>query len=497
MELNKEFREINCNEAREKINESFDIDYQLNLPQYLDDIDRLVKCCVKNVVTDYDLSSSSIIIYGKSIITIMYKTADNMTLSNIFEEEFSRTFDITSCNFPDFAQVNLCTAYSNSRLVNQRRIDVHTSLSAQINIFCKKCIHSLSKCENAFIKCLEADILNIKACSVSSVEFDEAFSLSKGENQIKNIINTYANTVVSDKKIIKDKMLVKIDCEISVVYCDENSNIDKIKHSFSVSRIIDITGCDETDYSFIEANLCQLYIKPKADSNNKLCDIEAVGRIAINYKICSIEKENISVDSYIPHFKSTSQNEKLTLKSNPIYYFDSKSFEMTFENDKSIIEIIDLNAQIVRTFVTSSTLNCAVHLRFFYHDEEGLLCYFDKEEMYTLKLNDIEFFGEANVNLLNYDFVINNTNKVNLRLNIEYSAFLYREESIQYITDIDAEEKENDCDSCELTLYFAKKNESVWDIAKNFSTDSRLIIEENELSSDIIDTRRVLLVPGM
>ena len=84
-----------------------------------------------------------------------------------------------------------------------------------------------------------------------------------------------------------------------------------------------------------------------------------------------------------------------------------------------------------------------------------------------------------------------------MRLNIEYSAFLYREESIEYITDIDAEEKENDCDSCELTLYFAKKNESVWDIAKNFSTDSRLIIEENELSSDIIDTRRVLLVPGM
>ena len=49
----------------------------------------------------------------------------------------------------------------------------------------------------------------------------------------------------------------------------------------------------------------------------------------------------------------------------------------------------------------------------------------------------------------------------------------------------------------QLTLYFAKKNESVWDIAKSFSTDSKLIIDENELTSDIIDTRRVLLVPGM
>ena len=56
MELSKEFKEMNCNETRERINESFDVDFQLNLPQYLDDIDTLVKCCVKNVVADYDLS---------------------------------------------------------------------------------------------------------------------------------------------------------------------------------------------------------------------------------------------------------------------------------------------------------------------------------------------------------------------------------------------------------------------------------------------------------
>ena len=34
----------------------------------------------------------------------MYKTADGSTLSNIFEEEFSKKFDITSCDYPDFAR---------------------------------------------------------------------------------------------------------------------------------------------------------------------------------------------------------------------------------------------------------------------------------------------------------------------------------------------------------------------------------------------------------
>ena len=74
-------------------------------------------------------------------------------------------------------------------------------------------------------------------------------------------------------------------------------------------------------------------------------------------------------------------------------------------------------------------------LRFFYLDESSQLCYYEKEEIYSLKLNDIEMNGEAGVNLLNYDFVINNTSKINLRLSIDYTAFLYQEENIEYITE--------------------------------------------------------------
>ena len=219
--------------------------------------------------------------------------------------------------------------------------------------------------------------------------------------------------------------------------------------------------------------------------------------IALNYKIYSVEKDSFSIDSYIPHFKTVSQTEKITLKLNPIYYFDSKSFELSFENEKSVVEIVDLNAQITRYNIVSSTLNCSVLLRYFYLDESSELCYFEKEETYSLKLNDIEMSGEAGVSLVNYDFVISNTNKINLRLNIDYTAFLYKESSLEYITDISADEMLDDKNSPELTLYFARQNESVWDIAKSFSTDSKLIMEENELTSDIIDTRRVLLVPGM
>ena len=48
-----------------------------------------------------------------------------------------------------------------------------------------------------------------------------------------------------------------------------------------------------------------------------------------------------------------------------------------------------------------------------------------------------------------------------------------------------------------LAVYFADKNEKLWDIAKTFRTSIELIKRENELDSDVLDTKRVLLIPGM
>lgn len=46
-------------------------------------------------------------------------------------------------------------------------------------------------------------------------------------------------------------------------------------------------------------------------------------------------------------------------------------------------------------------------------------------------------------------------------------------------------------------VYFANRNEKLWDIAKKFRTSADLIKRENELNDDVLETSRVLLIPGM
>lgn len=497
MELCKEYKSMNCNEKTEQIRESFDIDYQLNLPQYLNDIERLIKCCVKNVVCDYEFTGSGIKIFGKSIISIMYLDNDDCPLSNEFEEEFTKAFDLKDCDYFYFANVDINTKYSNHRLVNQRRIDVHSSIGVCIDVYCKNPCKCLSGCKDAFVKEISLSSLTDKNAGICSAEFDETFPIVKNDCQIKNIVNAFVTSIVEDKKIIKDKMLVKIRNEISVIYVNENNTIEKCVHSFSVSKIIEALECDKNDTAFISSNVSQLYVKAKSDSNNMLNDIEAVGRISITYKINAVTEMSFVSDSYIPHHNARIDSKNIQIKGNPVFYYDDKTAEISVECEKNIIEIVDLKADFVSCKVEKSVMNIEVLVCAVYYDDSNRLCYLEKNCEFPMTLNDREYDGEGISNLQTYDYVIKGADKISLRLNFEYSAYLYTNDTVKYLTDIEEDGEKSSVNTPELTLYFANKNENVWDIAKNFSTAMQLIMEENDLTSEIIDDRRILLVPGM
>ena len=497
MELCKEYKSMNCNEKTEKIRESFDIDCQLNLPQYLEDIEKLIKCCVKNVVCDYEFTGTGIKIFGKSIISILYLDSEGCPFSNEFEEEFTKAFDLNDCEYFYFADVNVTTKYYNHRLINQRRIDVHSSLGVCIDVYCKNPGKCLRNCKNAFVRERDLPSLIDKNAGICSAEFDETFSIPKSDYQIKNIVNTFVSSIVEEKKIIKDKMLVKIRNEVSVVYISENNSLEKCLHTFSISKIIDTAECDEQDNAFISSKVSQLYVKAKSDESNMLNDIEVVGRLSISYKVSAVSQMSLVVDSYIPHYNTKTESKNIMLKRNPVFYFDDRTAEIDFDCDKNIIEIIDLKADIASCRIEKSVMYMEAVIFAVYYDESSQLCYLEKNSEFSFILNDNELDGEGTANLQSFDFVIKNTDKISLRLNFEYSAYLYKSETVSYLTDIETDGEKSSVNTPELTLYFANKNENVWDIAKSFSTAMQLIMEENDLSSEVIDDRRVLLVPGM
>ena len=171
MELCKEYKSLNSAIEKEALCESFELDFQENLPQYLDDIERVVKCSVKSVATDYECTGGAIKLYGKSIISLTYVNSSGCLLSNIFEEEFSRPISSNAGMDIKFAKINLVTKYSSFRLINQRRIDIHTAVRANITAFSANNGQCLADCKNAFVKQYNPNRLIEKDSGICNEEF--------------------------------------------------------------------------------------------------------------------------------------------------------------------------------------------------------------------------------------------------------------------------------------------------------------------------------------
>ncbi|MBO5494163.1 MAG: hypothetical protein J5964_00425 [Eubacterium sp.] len=496
MELLKDYSALVLSLQNECKHEDFELDFQENLPQYLDDAEKLVKCSVKSVITDYDINMGSVNIYGKSLIYVTYISSSGLLLSDIFEEDFSKSLDLKEGSDISFADLSLVTRYSSSRLINQRRIDIHTALTVKLTAYSKNSVTRLTNCKNAFVKEKTVQSLTCNACALSSAEFDESFSL-QGESELENILSVFSSCYCSEYKLVKEKMLVKINATAAVVYKNTDGSVNKFVHNFTTSRIIDVPQVDENATALISTEISSLYLKTKTDSSNKLNVLELIGRVSIKYRLLSVSENTFITDSYMPHYNSVNSFSQLTLNSAPSEISDKVSAQLSFDNDKSITEIIDMNTELQSVRIEKSRLCFKVLLSYLYYDDESELMSFEKTQDYSLTLNDNELDGVCSVQLISFDYNLDSDKKVTVKLNFEYCAFLYSSENISFITDIEENGKKNLSDRAQLTLYFAKQGEELWDIAKEFSSDAELIASENNIGDSVISSPSIILIPEM
>lgn len=86
----------------------FEVEYQESLPQYCEDVERVVRCVCSHAVTDYEYASGSLRVTGRSRISLVYISTSGCCLSAAFEERFTKNIDAPVTDAFAFAQVHTC-----------------------------------------------------------------------------------------------------------------------------------------------------------------------------------------------------------------------------------------------------------------------------------------------------------------------------------------------------------------------------------------------------
>lgn len=495
MDINKEYScfERNCVVYQKNIDN--EADYQEALPEYCDDVFKVAKCEVRNYITSVNVALNEVKMYGKVEICLTYYNENSNLCYADFDEEFEKTVEVDSIKTDSAFACAICVdKYAGFRVINQRRIDIHSLSTISLSVYDKVTCQNIKSCENSKLRVERVKLANIFDSSINKCEFDEDIALPADLPEIKRIISSSSFVTLGETKIIQDKALIKGTVNLSVLYTSsEDEKICKCDYSFDVSKIVVCVGLSENDIVSVRLSVGGLYFKLKSSQDNSISHIEAYGDIIISTVFVKEGMCDIVTDGYIPRTKCNCSYSNIMCNYGGAALNNTFKENLSFEFQNKLGEIKEVNVRLSDVCCKKGILEITAFVSVL-SINDGVLCSYSESNQFQI---DAPGFSQAvcGANIISYDYSLKSDNCIELRLMLNVIGCSFNTVNKNILSEITPTDKI--ANSHEMSIYFAKQGEEVWNIAKSFSSDIDLIKRDNDLSGDVIENNSVLLILGV
>lgn len=489
--------------------QSVDLDFAL--PDYCPDIQRILKCQVCPKIQSKSISADKLDVDGIVVIKLLYIDAVKMAIRCCdHTEPFSMSFNLKKEAENAVAFTEIRVDYMNCRAISQRKLDIHGAFSV-----CAKVIEKGN--QDIVLDIPSDDIQERKLRSVASklnaigqqqFSINEVLEIGQGKPLAESIIRTDIKAVLNDYKPIDNKVIVKGDIILKILYISniDTGEMETMEYSVPMSQIVDVDFMTEDDVCNIKLDVLNYDVNIKSDSSgeNNLFDLDMkLSVIVVSFRD---EEVDLITDVYSteyeiePSYKNTSISKILDFINDTCTAKENIELE-----EQQISKIIDIWNEMISIsskndsgeLVVTGKLNICILA----YDNEQNPFYIEKmldfEYRYSLKTDKEDIIADINASLESLNYRINGSGAIEIKAQIKLSGMISVLNTYSLITDIQADEdKKRKKDNLgALTIYYADEGENLWAIARDYCTSVNRIKEENDLSDEVIQNRCMLLIP--
>lgn len=485
------------------------LECEVNLPDYCPEIKRIIKCCLNLNLTSVQRLEGKINAQVNACVRVIYIGENNKVSAYEQTQPVQKVFESDKIRSESVINVRVSTDYVNCRATSPRRVDIKAMLTFVFKMIGKGNERVLTSASECGIQTLEKNYAycDLKAIAEKSFNLTEVAEISADKPSIGRILDSSAYISITDKKIINNKMLLKGDCYIRICYLrDGDFSVELAEHSIPVSQIVEIDGITETCETNLDVGVtaCEVLTKIDSSGESRLFDV------------------NIRASATVTAF----ENGELTLIS------DLYSTKYKADNSVKYINLLSSNTNFSNTFTNKITLEsigisvdkiCAVWcdgLKHTYSFKNGKcviqgnyqanVMYSDSEKQIGMIQKTVEFeypidLKEGAESVVCYPSLqigacscsTSGESRLELRTEIFISGKVLTSKNIRCIESAQLSDNLEKAENSALTIYFSDSNEKIWDIAKKYNTSVQAVMDENDLESDIVENKRILLIPSV
>ncbi len=507
--LTKTFEEVSHDE----------ISAEYNLPDYLPDINRLLKISAKVCESQHDLSGDSVAYDGKLKCSILYATGDGSMKSAEFERDFSGDTSVSGtagdCEIRFSAQIDSVSC----RLQNPRKLTARLKLALTTTVLCpvptEPCVvGKLSPDEESTIESREYGVAGVVRLIAEerNTPVSEDVELDAGLPAIEEIVAVEMEPPVLDVRAGENKVLYKGEIPATILYLaarDDDAPVGVAPRYVSFSASIPIAGeivaegVSERHVAFAGVSVSSPEFRPQANAFGENRTAELDFDYSVEVELYSNEEATLTVDMYSTAYESACEMAAISYES----VLTSKCFNFSSEGSAPI-EDGDFKT-IVMTSAAASfgpVEKQGNKLRF---SGEASVCVIltNGEGVYLARNFVVPLRAQTETPPLSDAFtacvrptVISTVARIDgdsviVNLETMMSYLIFEKHTEARVTKLSVyKEKPISCErNASLTLCYPAVSDTLWSVAKRYSTTVSALMEANGISAE--STPAVLVIP--
>lgn len=400
-------------------------------------------------------------------------------------------------------KVNLKTI--ECRVLNGRKISLKAVIDLDLKVMSNDEIEFVKEVQDIKdIQLLDKtlELNSMLGSGLTKVYAKDTLVIDSADN-LSEIMKVNFNLINEETKISYNKVLVKADASVKIVYLTEDNRICTTSQLIPIMGFIDMPDVTDENLSDVSYELKNIIIKPNSIEEHSIY-IEA--EIEINCNVSQTKQMNIIQDLYSPSIDLIYTQKQIQAISQrqivkDIYPIREKQFITEIGNHK--IYDVEIKPNIINKTLLQG--------RIMYEGQVELNFLFDSDNSARINTKNIVLpFNynmdceganpasniETNIQVNTQDFTVMPDGGIDIKIDLEFVVNLSNNQPMQVIEEINVDEKRKN-DRSSLTIYFVKPGDTLWNIAKRFRSTVNDIAKINDIEDENkIDVGQQLFIPN-
>ncbi len=487
------------------------VDADLALPDYCPDIRKILKCCIEPQIDSRNIVGDRLAVAGSSLVRVIYIDAIK---NSVRCAEQSYPFEITA-NLPDTPQssviaTDIRVSYLNCRALSPRRLNIHGAFTVSVRVTDRSeqhvCTHI--KGEDIQQKKLSVEYSSLRGLTQQQFSVTEALERSQSTPAVQSVVRSDIRAVSRGNSFVSGKLMYKGELLVKLLYISDldSGKLETLEYNIPFSQVIAVEGAGEKSELSVSVEVMNSSVTLRTEIG--FDDPLPVLSAKLCVTVFSYEKQDtmLVTDCYSTAY--TVQTERIActvpLLSSVVSESVVERSNVDF-TDASVSKVIDVwcerGAAVVEAVKGKAVLRGKYNICVLAQDSEGEVIYTERTMEYSRDLKQLggasaELSGSVSAVCVSSGFRFCSEKRVEVRAELLVTGELYELTKVSSVSGVTADENAPCArEDASLILYYARKGEDIWSIAREYATSADRVRAENDLTEDILARDMMIMLP--